>query len=398
MSNQFTQVTRTGFFSRIANSIVGVFIGLLMIPGSATLLGWNEYRTIHRTKGLNEAEKVMVEIADPEVLEPNQDGKLVHLVGKATTDDSLSDPQFGLSRVALRYARTVEMYQWVEHKSSKSRDKIGGGRETVTTYDYNKRWEKDRVSSESFHESTGHVNPQPKFNSLSLDAPKVHIGAHRLSDSLVDQIDSWSDVVLDKETLLETLPNLDRSSVLIEGNRLIIGVSKPSSSEPQLGDLRIQFEVVEPTIVSVLTGQKGSDLNPFKTSNGEPIEKLVVGSSSGGEMIEGLKRQNSFFAWMLRIAGWVIASVGFGLIAGPLSAMASIVPIFGRLTGSITFFVSVVLGALLSIIVIAIAWFAVRPLLASVVLILAAAAIYFLGRRKKSGLQVADDGVLLLPK
>ncbi len=36
-----------------------------MVPGSVALVSWNEYRTVHRSRGLAEAEKVVVEAADP---------------------------------------------------------------------------------------------------------------------------------------------------------------------------------------------------------------------------------------------------------------------------------------------------------------------------------------------
>ena len=71
----FDRVTRTehqGFFSRIAGSVVGVLIGFLMVPGSCLLIAWNEYRTIHRTQGLIQAEKVVVEVASPFEIVPEQ--------------------------------------------------------------------------------------------------------------------------------------------------------------------------------------------------------------------------------------------------------------------------------------------------------------------------------------
>ena len=81
------------------------------------LISWNEYRTIHRTRGLLEAEQVVEEVQDAMEIVPEQNGKLVHLTGQATTQETLKDKDFAVSRLALRLNRQVEMYQWVERKS-----------------------------------------------------------------------------------------------------------------------------------------------------------------------------------------------------------------------------------------------------------------------------------------
>jgi len=82
-------VTRTeyqSFFSRLFQSVVGVFIGLVMVPGSVALMTWNEYRTIHRTQGLIQAEKVVAEAPSPFESSAELDQRLVHVTGIATTE------------------------------------------------------------------------------------------------------------------------------------------------------------------------------------------------------------------------------------------------------------------------------------------------------------------------
>jgi hypothetical protein len=138
MVDQITRTVRQGFFSRLANSFVGILFGLLLVPGSVLLIGWNEYRTVHRSRGLAEAEGAVTGVADPFEISQTQNDKLVHVIGTATTEEKLSDAEFGISQTVLRLERKVEMYQWVEHKEKKTRDKIGGGRETITTYSYEK--------------------------------------------------------------------------------------------------------------------------------------------------------------------------------------------------------------------------------------------------------------------
>ena len=50
-----------------------------LVPGSVALLSWNEYRTIHRTKGLNEGAELVETVADPDTALPDLSGKLVHV-------------------------------------------------------------------------------------------------------------------------------------------------------------------------------------------------------------------------------------------------------------------------------------------------------------------------------
>jgi len=170
MVDRVTRVEQQGFFSRVINSFVGILIGFLLVPGSILLITWNEYRTIHRTHGLIQAEKVVAEISNAFEMAPEFDNRLVHVSGLATTEEVLNDGDFQVGGKVLRLERQVEMFQWVERKESKSRDKLGGGKETITTYQYDRKWHRDRVDSESFKQPSGHTNPQTRYSSRSLVA------------------------------------------------------------------------------------------------------------------------------------------------------------------------------------------------------------------------------------
>jgi hypothetical protein len=147
----------------------------------------------------------------------------------------------------------------------------------------------------------------------------------------------------------------------------------------------------------VLSKQQGEELVPYKTSNGETIQHLMLGNVTAAAMFDSLKLENTMIAWLCRIGGWVLACVGFSLIVGPLKAVANIIPIFGSIVGTVTFFAAVLLGSIVSLVTIAIAWIAVRPLFAIGLLALAAGAIYLLSRRGKrasGGLESSDPPVL----
>jgi len=385
MADRITRSVQQGFFSRMASSFIGIIVGICMVPGSVLLISWNEYRTVHRSRGLAEGEKVVAEVADAFEIMPTLNDRLVHVTGTATTEKTLSDPDFGVSQKALRMERQVEMFQWVEQKESKTRDKLGGGRETITTYSYDRRWHEGRVNSQSFEERSGHENPQLRYSGQSQVTDRATIGVFRLHSSLVEsKMNAWKDVPLDQSALLEKMDDAGKQHYKIDGDHLYYSVAVPISSSPQIGDTRLKFRVVEPAQVSVLSKQQLEELGPFKTTNGEVIEHLAMGNASAAEMLNSLKFENSTIAWLVRVGGWILSCVGFSLIAAPLRSLAGIIPMLGSLVGSMTVFVSFMLGSIISLVAIALAWIAVRPVFAIVLLLIAGAAIYLLTRRGKS--------------
>ena len=355
-----------------------------MIPGAVLLISWNEYRTVHRSRGLAEGESLVAQIEDAFEILPALNDRLVHVTGTAMTEQTLSDPDFGVSQQALRLERQAEMFQWVEHKESKTRDKLGGGRETVTTYTYDRRWHEGRVNSDEFDIRSGHENPLLRYSAHSQVTDRATLGAFRLQSSLVERkMNSWKKITLDQSVLLEKMDEVDKQHYKIDGDFLYFSVMVPIASEPQVGDSRFQFRIVEPSQVSVLAKQQPEALVAFKTSNGEVIEQLALGNVSASEMFKSLKFENSMIAWLVRIGGWVLACVGFSLIAAPLKSLASIVPLFGGLVGMMTLVVSVLLGSIVTLISIALAWIAVRPVFGITLLLIAGGAIYLLTRRGK---------------
>lgn len=385
MVDSVVRTTHQGFLSRLFGSFVGVLIGILMIPGSVLLISWNEYRTIHRTMGLAEAEKAVAEVPNAFEIDNALDKRLVHLTGQATTEETLTDAEFSVSQLALRLRRQVEMYQWVEHKESKTRDKLGGGKETVTTYTYDRRWESDRIESDRFEEKSGHVNPPLKYHSKHVTAQKATVGAFDLRSDLVGAINDWHPLPVTLEKLVASVPEAERNKFTMDGERLYYSNSANSKPDsPQVGDLRIRFSIVEPTTVSILSMQTGNKLEPFKTSNGESVERIQTGNVTAVAMFESLKSENTIIAWLLRIGGWVLACVGFSLLTSPLKALANIIPFIGRIVDVATSLIGFLLGSVLALVTIAVAWIAVRPVMAIAILAVAAVGLFLLFRSRKS--------------
>ena len=132
----YQKVTTTSYGGRLKNALSGVLMVFVMLIGSVILLFWNEGRTVKTTKMLKEAQTVCTELGDISEVNADMDHMMVHATGQATTEDILTDDEFDLSINAIKLIRDAEYYQWVEHQETKTRDKVGGGQETITTYTY----------------------------------------------------------------------------------------------------------------------------------------------------------------------------------------------------------------------------------------------------------------------
>ena len=106
--DSFTETTQTSWFERLKGAIVGVLIGLLMIPVAVVLLFWNEGRAVTTARSLTEGAGLVQSVSADRVDPANQD-KLVHVAGPLALGGSVSDADFGVTAQAVRLIRKVEM-------------------------------------------------------------------------------------------------------------------------------------------------------------------------------------------------------------------------------------------------------------------------------------------------
>lgn len=378
MGDTFTEVTRQSWFGRIGEAIKGVLFGLVMVAAAFVLLFWNEGRAVKTARSLSEGKAAVVSVP-AEAADPANEGKLVHVTGTATTDETLSDPQLGVSAQAVKLRREAQMYQWQESKESKERKKLGGGTETTTTYSYRKVWDDSRIDSSGFKDPAGHQNPGSlPYSSQEWAAGTVRLGGFTLSPGLVGKIGGW------RPLRLQGAPaGLGSALRLVDGG-LYQG---PDPSSPRIGDTRIAFSVVSPTLVSVVARQTGSGFEPYRTSAGRTLELCSDGSHSAQEMFQSEISANRLLTWAVRLGGWLLMAVGLGLFFRPFVVLADVLPFLGNLLGLGVGLLSALTAFILSLLTVAIAWVVYRPLLGVTlmllaVLALAAAAVF--GKRAHS--------------
>lgn len=353
-------VENVSWFGKLAESIKGVLFGVLLVLGSFPLLFWNEGRAVRRAQDLEEGREHVVE-ASADAIDTSHDGSLVHLTGGATTTATLNDPVLGPSAPgSLRLRRTVEMYQWREEERTRTKKRTGGGERRTTTFEYRLEWSSTPIDSSRFEEASAHPNPPMPIQSESFDAPLVTVGSRVLSPALIAQIDAFQMLPV-QPAQVQTAPLGGRAAVA-SSDGVYFGANP---NAPQLGDLRIRWEVANAGPVSILAAQAGNGFADWSTPSGRTLEQnLDVGVVSAGDMFGELEAGNNFLTWLLRFVGWLMMFIGFGLVFRPLVAVADVLPILGSVVGAGTFLVSLVLSAPLSLLTIAIGWIVYRPLLA----------------------------------
>jgi hypothetical protein len=367
MADSYTEVTSQNWFSRIGESIKGILFGIVIIPLMIILLWWNEGRAVTTANSLKEGAKTVVSVSADNVDAAN-DKKLVHVTGEAKAADPVVDPDFGLSVPALRLVRSEEIYQWVEDTKTEKKEKVGGSEETKTTYTYDKKWTDKPVNSADFKKPQGHANKGDLIaGDANIAAEKVTLGTFQVPESLVSQMgDPAKHSVTDAD--LAKLPADLKEGTKIQSGEFYFG-EKPDA--PQIGDVRVSFEIVKPGTFSIMAAQIGDTFEPYQTKAGDAISMVESGTVSAETMFKNAASANTIITWLARFGGFLFMSFGFMAIMRPLSVLGSVVPFIGNIIGMGTGLISFMLAATISLVVIAIAWIVVRPLLGILVMALA---------------------------
>lgn len=385
MTDRVTVVTRKGLFTRLGESLGGIVVGLVLGLAAFPVLWLNEGRSVRTHTSLQEGRSAIVE-ASADAVDPANEGRLVHVTGRAATGETLADPDFPVSANALALVRHAEMYQWIERKESRTREKIGGGEETVTTFTYERAWRPRPVDSAGFHERAGHENPTMRFASGRWNAREATLGAFRLGPDLVAQVSATAPLPFGPDAMAR-LPEDARARARADGGALYLG---PDPSRPAVGDLRVRFEVVPPGDVSVIAAQSGGGFAPYQTSAGDALLVVREGRVSADGMFTQAESANAALTWVLRGVGFLLLVFAVTLLLRPIRLIAGVIPLLGRLVGAGVGLIALAIAAPVSLVVIAIAWVFYRPVV-GIGLLVAAAVVFFairmLAARKPPALQ-----------
>ena len=415
----------TGYGTRVGNSFKAIGTGFILFCIGTALLWWNEGRTVKTEKMLEEVGGSYVEMENPNKKDASLDGELICGSALATTDDSLSDKQFGIGAKAIALHRRVEYYQWVEDSKESSEDKLGGKEVTTTTYTYSKKWVSQPIESSEFKdpayqnkntvlttvEESEQYAENVKFGAYQLNETLIHMISSRegldlnISEDMLNQLDKSAQTAYErfygvKKSAKQTVEQLAETTVLsdsakavadslkavndsiiknavnkkdleyvhLAGNVLYFG-RVPGS--PEVGDVRVTFEKVVPAKVTVMAVVDGDSFKAFKAKNGKRFQRLVMGKKSGDEIIDIEKETNNMLLWVFRIFGVMLVIGGLKGIFGFLETILKVVPFIANIFGWGVGVVCTILGLVWSLIIIAIAWLFYRPILGITLLVIA---------------------------
>ncbi len=375
--NRFTEVTNQSWFSRIRGAFKGILMGLVLFVVAFPLLFLNEGRAVKTYKTLKEGGKTVITVASGSVDAANE-GKLVHVTGLADTETTLTDPVFGVSEKALKLKRTVEMYQWNEKSKSTTKKKLGGGTETTKEYSYSQEWSDKLISTADFKLPSGHENPPSMpYRSSEQVVDSASLDAFSLPPSLVAKINNAEALGINSETIL---PEAIQDTAQVFDGGFYFGTN---SASPRVGDVRVMFDVVRPSHVSVIAKQTGNTFAPYVAKASGTIELLQVGVHTADDMIQAAQASNRMLTWIVRLVGFLLMMGGLNLVFKPLSVVADILPIAGTIIGAGTGLVAFLLAAAGSLVTIAIAWVVYRPLVGIILLIIAVGVVVMLKGKLK---------------
>jgi hypothetical protein len=251
-------------------------------------------------------------------LDPQNDGKLIHVTGELTGVENLTDPEFGVAVDALRLRRRVWMYQWeqgsLQSQSSYGTEDSKGNSTTylkTKTYNYSKDWSEKIISSGSFY-NAGHDNPATKaIPDRAVDATKITLGVFTVTSELVGQIDNFQAVPL-SDTNLSTLSEPIHGRAKLFDGGIYVGTNV---DQPAIGDLKVKFESAPAATVSVIAKQNGTNLSPYAVAKSGSIAQLRVGTFSVQEMTSQFAKDEFQSRMLVWVAGGVLILFGSLIIA-----------------------------------------------------------------------------------
>lgn len=361
-----------GWFARIDRAIGRIVPGLFLIALGSGLLWWNEGRLAAAYRAIDAEQARTPELSAEKRAPAKLEGRLVQVHGLAEGGGEVRDPDFGIGAGsgALRLERRVQCYgaTWVEA-----------------------------------HPADADACLLPELGSRTFTAETTRFGAYRLPPELAGQIGgarplppTLADAV--RERLAGRMQEARRVDAAGAGRSALIHVINDSlylgrdPRAPQPGDMRISFLAVPPTQATVLARLNGDTFAPYPAEDGASIFAVVMSRASMAPGFAAERERSRLEAWALRGAGAASVVFGLKLLAGPLAALASPVPILGAMVGAGTGLVCTLLGLAWSLAVAALAWLRFRPPFAALMLATAAALLFAAYRRGKKAAATLPPG------
>lgn len=366
------EVETTGYFEELGNSVGTAGAGFLLVFLGSVLLFWNEGRTLHSANALQKAAKEVVSVKTGGL---GPEGALVHVSESAESQDTVNDPDFGVSAQAVKLKRTVQMYQWKETKTTKETKKMGGGKTKEHHWHYSKVWSSSPLDSQSYKNPPFPANPNFPISEHLSSATNVQFGEYWLSPSQISRLSAFEPLSLPSEAIRNAQDMYDRPARQEKDNTILF-----SEGGLNIGDVKVSFSVCvsQPKVLSVLARSATNEQGRPSFDGSGTVDLLSESRQTASDMLDTAASGNSCMGMACRIGGFLMITIGFNCISAPLVALTDFFPFLGNMLEFGIEVVSVIVSALLSILIIAIAWLYYRPLYAVMLLSVVFGALYLM--------------------
>jgi hypothetical protein len=226
--------------------------------------------------------------------EPNEENnfKLVHAKGTTSTEKTLDDELFGLSKEGLvKLRRDVEVYQWVEEEESYQSDD-----ETKTRKVYVQKWSGTKHNSDAFEVQQDGSNPASwPFEDKTVVNDNVRLAAYKVSASQVGQLNSYKHMPVDGDfdtiagTIHGALAESGYGAPQMYNDYVYARLSHHDEGDlntAELGDIRVKWQMVVCSDVSFISQQMKDKEGEFTFRNWNPDKEDVEWGESTDQDIE----------------------------------------------------------------------------------------------------------------
>lgn len=372
-------------------SIFSFGLGPALIAAAAWLIFWNEGGAAKTQSSLAEGAAAVVS-ASADKIDPANDGKLVHVVGQATTSATLTDPLLHVSTPGIRLKRTVEVYQWreVEKRMDGPAKPDGKPSEPVITYEYSKIWNADPIDSTHFKTRDGHANPPSLLvKPADWSAEKVLLGDFELTDKQKDWLSAATPLPLTGErgqvSLAPDQGKVYRTDEYLLIRPLVVGlqVAQPQNDlqflaaqsppaappadvvdNPKVGDLRVKYTFGEPREVTAMGKQVGRQLVPYPSKSGRDLSKFLTGNHAAEKLFASDQAWSSRGTQFFRVISLGLIYLGVLIALGPITQYAASISWLQPIVARGMFIVRAGLTLAIGAALIGAAWLYYRPTLA----------------------------------
>lgn len=328
-----------GAFKRGSNAIGTALLGFFVFIASFGVLYWNE----NQVDSSSIAKKAVVINAEKEGPDSKYEDKLVMVTGKVVSNGELGD-EFLKPDNYLAIKRKVEMYSWVETKSTKEYEEMDGTTVKKTTYSYTTEWKEDPQHSSGFKDRYEHENPVMTISNKEKKSQAAKIGEFVISPEDLTYPAYQKLNLLNENVQLTNNVTLSNNQYLFKGRGTL--------QSPQVGDMRISYYILKSDFTGTALGlfSNGKIESFYHKSTKGNLARLFVGTRDAA--LGKMKDEYTKRLWLFRGLGLFVMWIGIRMFFEPLNASLHIIPVAGsflsRISALVTSFISLIISIVLT--------------------------------------------------